>query len=64
MRQVEQVFDDRNGVVKRDGPVDDEFSALIQDEDQGEGEPYQFDFVAQDGLSGRRTSAQRTQTVG
>ncbi len=51
-------------MVEGDGPVDDEFSALIQDEDQGEGEPYEFDFVAQDGLSGRRTSEQRPHTVG
>ena len=51
-------------MVEGDGSVDDEFSALIQDEDQGEGEPYEFDFVAQDGLSGRRTSEQRPQTVG
>ncbi len=64
MRQVEYVFDDGNRMVEGDGPVDDEFSALIQDEDQGEGEPYQFDFVAQDGLSGRRTSEQRPHTVG
>ena len=40
MRQVEQVVDDGNGVVKRDGPVDNDLCALIQDEDQGEGEPY------------------------
>jgi len=51
-------------MVEGDGPVDDEFSALIQDEDQGEGEHYEFNFVAQDGLSGCRTSAQRPQTVG
>ena len=64
MRQVEEVFDDGNGVVKRDGPVHNDLSALIQDEDQGEDEPYEFNLVAQEGLSGRRTSEQRPQTVG
>ena len=51
-------------MVEGDGPVDDDLSPLIQDEDQSKDEPYQFDFVAQDGLSGRRTSEQRPHTVG
>ena len=64
MGQVEQVFDDGNGMVKRNSPVDEEFSALIQNQDQGEGDPYEFDLGTQVELSGPRTSEQRPHTVG
>ncbi len=51
-------------MVKGEAPVDEEFSALIQDQNQGEGDPYEFDLGTQVELSGCRTSEQRPHTVG
>jgi hypothetical protein len=64
MSQVEKIFDNRDRVMQRDDPVDDQLRRLIQEKNCTKQTTYEFDSSAQDGLSERKTSEHRGQTVG